>query len=60
MEDSFQQLEQSLEVIRGQSKSRNLDPLSDFLKHVRFQQNPADNYYESLNTSDSVSINPHL
>lgn len=50
MEDSFQQLEQSLDVIRRQSKGQNLDPLRDFLKNVRFQQNPADNYYESLNT----------
>ncbi|VVP66762.1 hypothetical protein PS918_00443 [Pseudomonas fluorescens] len=50
MEGSFKQMQRSLEAIRNLSPDQNFAPLEVFLQNVHFQQNPADNFYENLNT----------
>ncbi|MCF5070155.1 hypothetical protein GIW70_18365 [Pseudomonas syringae] len=48
MEDSFAVLHQQLEVARRFANHRDFKSLEAFLLDVRFRQDPADNYYDSL------------
>ncbi|UFP97817.1 polyprenyl synthetase family protein [Pseudomonas fitomaticsae] len=48
MEDSFNTIELHFEEARRHARERNFGPLHTFLRNVHFQQQPQDNYYQSL------------
>lgn len=48
MEDSFKTIELHFEEARRHAQERNVSPLHAFLQDVHFQQDPQDDYYQSL------------